>query len=346
MANGLGGVIDRFQLGRQQRFQQEQRGLQQQQQRLGAVGAQDTARLQSISQGAQQLKQIRDPQQKIAFLQQRQEQLRQAGIGTQDTEQALALAQAGRFDELEIITDQAISLGQQVKPEAPFTLSPGQVRFGPGGEQVAAVPKPEAPKDIQPQVNFLRSSINKNLTDFRKVEDSFKRIQSVTKNPSAAGDLALIFNFMKLLDPGSVVRESEFRTAEQARAWLSRTEESGIVVPTAVRSFINKAQTGQRLLDDQRNDFILQAENLFNAQRQSADTQIENFLQQADQDLISRKRVLGGKRLEAFEKRQEEQQALPQAAPQQAQRQGGQIMIDAQGNRARVFPDGTFEELP
>lgn len=27
------------------------------------------------------------------------------------------------------------------------------------------------------------------------------------------------------------------------------------------------------------------------------------------------------------------------------QRQGGQIMIDAQGNRARVFPDGTFEEL-
>ncbi len=29
----------------------------------------------------------------------------------------------------------------------------------------------------------------------------------------------------------------------------------------------------------------------------------------------------------------------------QAERQGGQIMIDEQGNRARVFPDGTFEEL-
>lgn len=36
-------------------------------------------------------------------------------------------------------------------------------------------------------------------------------------------------------------------------------------------------------------------------------------------------------------------QAQPQAAPQQ--RGEGQIMIDAQGNRARVFADGTFEEL-
>ena len=26
-------------------------------------------------------------------------------------------------------------------------------------------------------------------------------------------------------------------------------------------------------------------------------------------------------------------------------KQGGQIMVDANGNRAMVFPDGTFEEL-
>lgn len=35
-----------------------------------------------------------------------------------------------------------------------------------------------------------------------------------------------------------------------------------------------------------------------------------------------------------------------QATPEPVQRSGGQIMIDAQGNRAMVFPDGTFEELP
>ena len=30
---------------------------------------------------------------------------------------------------------------------------------------------------------------------------------------------------------------------------------------------------------------------------------------------------------------------------EKSNKQGGKIMIDAQGNRARVFPDGTFEEL-
>lgn len=32
-------------------------------------------------------------------------------------------------------------------------------------------------------------------------------------------------------------------------------------------------------------------------------------------------------------------------APTQGRRQGGQLMIDANGNRAMVYPDGTFEEL-
>lgn len=82
--------------------------------RLGLQASRDEARINSLVQGAQQLKQIRDPQQKIAFLQQRKIDLERAGIGTQDTDEGIALAQAGRFDELEQITDQAISLGQQI----------------------------------------------------------------------------------------------------------------------------------------------------------------------------------------------------------------------------------------
>ena len=38
-------------------------------------------------------------------------------------------------------------------------------------------------------------------------------------------------------------------------------------------------------------------------------------------------------------------EALQFLNSQGRKKQGGQIMIDAQGNRARVFPDGTFEEL-
>lgn len=204
-------------------------------------------------------------------------------------------------------TNRGLDLINQIAGRASgqaFTLSEGQVRFGPGGQPIAAVPSRKEGETKQVQVNKLRSTLNNNLKDFRKVGDAFNRILSVTKKPSAAGDLALIFNFMKILDPGSVVRESEFRTAEQARAWLSKADDTNITVPTAVRTAINKAITGQRLLPDQRADFVQQSRNLFESQRQSADVLVGNILQQADQDEIDRVKILGKQRLKDFELRQ------------------------------------------
>ena len=34
--------------------------------------------------------------------------------------------------------------------------------------------------------------------------------------PDAAGDMALIFSYMKMLDPNSTVREGEYATAQDA----------------------------------------------------------------------------------------------------------------------------------
>jgi hypothetical protein len=99
--------------------------------------------------------------------------------------------------------------------------------------------------------------------DYRKIRDAYARVQESAKNPSPAGDLALIFNYMKMLDPGSVVRESEFRTAEQAKAWLSKTEGSGITVPSAVQTAIQKAGVGTFLLPDQRRDFANRSKSFY-----------------------------------------------------------------------------------
>lgn len=85
---------------------------------------------------------------------------------------------------------------------------------------------------------------------------SNERISAIAQeDASPVGDLAIIFNFMKMQDPASVVRESEFQTAAQARAWLSETESSGIVVPSAVKQGIQKLQDGTMLLPEQRKDF-------------------------------------------------------------------------------------------
>ena len=98
-------------------------------------------------------------------------------------------------------------------------------------------------------------SATKTYTDVR---DAYGRIQVSAKNPSAAGDMSLIFNYMKMLDPGSTVREGEFATAEQATG-----------IPQRIVNYYNKAQSGQRLNPEQRNDFVNRAGSLFNRQNET-----------------------------------------------------------------------------
>lgn len=100
----------------------------------------------------------------------------------------------------------------------------------------------------------LRKEFDALSSDFRKIRDSFSRINAAVSDPSAAGDLAIIFNFMKILDPGSVVRESEFATAENAAG-----------VPDKVRNLWNKALTGERITFN-RGDFVSTAKRLFESQ--------------------------------------------------------------------------------
>lgn len=57
---------------------------------------------------------------------------------------------------------------------------------------------------------------SKPYEDYRIISNKAKSIENLAKNPSAFGDIGTIFNYMKALDPGSVVRESEYATAAGA----------------------------------------------------------------------------------------------------------------------------------
>ena len=99
--------------------------------------------------------------------------------------------------------------------------------------------------------------------DFAKQATAYDRVVKSADDPSAAGDLSLIFNFMKVLDPGSVVRESEFATAAGARAALTRAEGQGTPIPAIVAQALQRLETGQLLLPDQRQDFVSRAGMLY-----------------------------------------------------------------------------------
>ena len=101
----------------------------------------------------------------------------------------------------------------------------------------------------------LGNEFRKQTQDFSKVSDAFERVKASAENPSPAGDLALIFNYMKILDPGSTVREGEFATAQNSGG-----------VDDRIRAAYNNALNGTRLAPDQRNDFLNRAGRLFNAQ--------------------------------------------------------------------------------
>lgn len=136
----------------------------------------------------------------------------------------------------------------------------------------------------------IRGEIDKSLKDFNSIASAFNRIESVDAT-SPAGGLALIFNYMKLLDPGSVVRESEFRTAEQARAWVSEMEGSGYKIPSGIKQAIQKFETGQRLLPEQIKDFKAQALNLYEGQKRMADATKTSYINLASKYGIPRDEV-------------------------------------------------------
>ena len=116
------------------------------------------------------------------------------------------------------------------------------------------------------QADKLRKSFDSASKDFVKIRDAFGRIVASAKDPSAAGDLALIFNYMKVLDPGSVVRESEFATAQNAAG-----------VPDRIRNIWNRVLRGERLGTDQRADFVSRAEALFDSQLRFQEANVERF---------------------------------------------------------------------
>lgn len=98
----------------------------------------------------------------------------------------------------------------------------------------------------------LRDDFRNETKDYRVSRDAYERLLSSAKDPSPAGDLSLLFAYMRALDPGSVVRESEFAQAARTGS-----------LPVQVQSWANRVLSGERLTAGQRADFVARAKALF-----------------------------------------------------------------------------------
>jgi len=105
----------------------------------------------------------------------------------------------------------------------------------------------EGGKEIFGQEKDLRKEFDVASKPFKETMENFnKSFALATKeNPTGASDIALVFAFMKTLDPRSVVREGEQATAERAGG-----------VPATIRNFYNKLLTGERFDPRVRDDIV------------------------------------------------------------------------------------------
>ena len=106
-----------------------------------------------------------------------------------------------------------------------------------------------SPKELT-RMDKMRGDLEKERKDAKvgAVVDSYRRMHAYVSDPSqfsGPGDIAMVFNFMKTLDPASVVRESEFVTAAKAG---SRAYEFA-------RQW-NRFITGERFVEADRKAFL------------------------------------------------------------------------------------------
>lgn len=101
---------------------------------------------------------------------------------------------------------------------------------------------------------------------FKEVQGAWDQISTALQKPSPANDMAAATKFMKLLDPGSVVRESELMMAMQASGALDR--------------FANTADRilrGHKLTPQQRKDFYEAGQALFNASKDRYSQTVQQY---------------------------------------------------------------------
>lgn len=174
-----------------------------------------------------------------------------------------------------------------------------------------AVAKPAL--SLKDQLNTegkLRDDFNSAMKPISEMSYSFQRLNAAQDD--AAGDLALIFNYMKMLDPGSAVREGEFANAQNAAG-----------VPDQIRNQWNKLMSGERLNPTQRSSFKEQARKIFEPYQKQGERLRTTYTSEAKRIGIEPSAIF-------LSAPQEEQ---PQAAPQP-----GQTMTPAQPRATQAAP--------
>jgi hypothetical protein len=122
----------------------------------------------------------------------------------------------------------------------------------------ALVTKSGFDKELFDAENKLSDSWTKATSSMNESEINYSKMVEAVASADGPGDLALVFSFMKMLDPGSVVRESEFSAAQNTAGLFQKL----LVAAENIKK-------GDLLSDDQRKSFLALSEKFLIGGRES-----------------------------------------------------------------------------
>ena len=127
----------------------------------------------------------------------------------------------------------------------------------------------EATGGVDPDKKFtqeekIRKEHQTRTKVYGELQGTFSNIKSSADTGNGPGDIALITSFMKMLDPGSVVRETEFATARDTAGLFTQLENR-----------LQKAKDGQLLNPAQRKEYVALAQKyLESAQKKAGEEKV------------------------------------------------------------------------
>lgn len=107
--------------------------------------------------------------------------------------------------------------------------------------------------------------------NYNQVSDAARIIETNMKDPTPQGDLATVYSFVKVLDPGSVVKEGEIKLSQAARS-----------IPTGMQGALNKYISGQTLTPKERKDIADLAGKAASRSRAVWDASAKPYIAQAE----------------------------------------------------------------
>jgi len=148
---------------------------------------------------------------------------------------------------------EALRRSQPQAPKPPISVGPGETLLDPTTYQPVYQGAPDPQDQFGNEKDLYAQYAGSDpVKMYETVKSGYERVRQSAALQTGAGDMGLIYGYMKMLDPGSVVRESEFATAAQAGSYGEQ-----------IQGLVSRVINGERLPESVRQEFVQLAEGIY-----------------------------------------------------------------------------------